>query len=91
MNKIIFQIGLLGFFLSLIFFNLQNISLFEGIIRSFVVFIGLMLIILVFVNIIQAVVHKPGSRNPLSTNSIKNSNKKSESGRKTTTTQTAQS
>ncbi len=91
MNKIIFQIGLLGFFLSLIFFNLQNISLFEGIIRSFVVFIGLMLIALVFVNVIQTVVNKPGSRNSVSNNSIRNSNKKSDSMSKATTTQTAQS
>lgn len=40
MNKIIFQIGMLSFFVTSVVFGLQGFSLFETISRAFIVFIG---------------------------------------------------
>lgn len=40
MNKIIFQIGMLSFFVTSVVFGLQGFSLFETITRAFIVFIG---------------------------------------------------
>jgi hypothetical protein len=40
MNKIIYQIGLLSFFVTSVVFGLQGFSLFDTISRSFIVFIG---------------------------------------------------
>jgi len=40
MNKLIFQVGLLAFFISLAVFSLQSIPLFEAIVRSFIVFVA---------------------------------------------------
>jgi hypothetical protein len=40
MNKIIFQLGLLGFFVSCVLFGLQGFSLFDAIGRAFLVFIA---------------------------------------------------
>lgn len=40
MNKIIFQLGLLAFFVSIIFFASQNHAILDTIARSFIVFVG---------------------------------------------------
>ena len=44
MTKILFQIGLLAFFVSSVVFGLQGIPIFDTITRAFVVFIGTVLI-----------------------------------------------
>ena len=43
MNKIIYQIGLLSFFVTSVVFGLQGFSLFDTISRAFIVFIGVVL------------------------------------------------
>jgi hypothetical protein len=40
MNKIIFQIGLLAFFVASVIYGVQGYPLFETVIRAFIVFIG---------------------------------------------------
>lgn len=40
MNKIIFQLGLLAFFVCIIFFASQNHAILDTIARSFIVFVG---------------------------------------------------
>jgi hypothetical protein len=40
MNKIIYQIGLLSFFVTSVVFGLQGFTLFDTISRAFIVFIG---------------------------------------------------
>ncbi|MBI3579201.1 MAG: hypothetical protein HY089_07315 [Ignavibacteriales bacterium] len=40
MNKIIFQLGLLAFFVCIIFFASQNHTILDTIARSFIVFVG---------------------------------------------------
>jgi hypothetical protein len=40
MNKIIYQIGLLSFFVTSVVFGVQGFSLFDTIIRAFIVFVG---------------------------------------------------
>ncbi len=44
MNKIIFQIGILAFFVSAVIFGVQEFSLFDTIVRAFVVFMAVELI-----------------------------------------------
>lgn len=41
MNKLLFQFGLLAFFISLAVFSLQSDSLFDSILRAFIVFMAL--------------------------------------------------
>ncbi len=45
MNKLIFQIGLLAFFIALAVFSLQSIPLFESIIRAFIIFVAVELVL----------------------------------------------
>ncbi|HVN48876.1 MAG TPA: hypothetical protein VMU30_08670 [Bacteroidota bacterium] len=44
MNKLIFQIGMLSFFVTSVVFGLQGFSLFDTISRAFIIFIGVELI-----------------------------------------------
>lgn len=43
MNKVIFQIGLLSFFIATIVFGIQGYTLIDLVTRSFLVFIGVLL------------------------------------------------
>lgn len=43
MNKLIFQIGLLSFFIATVFFGLQEYPLLELVSRAFIVFMGVVL------------------------------------------------
>jgi hypothetical protein len=45
MNKVIFQIGLLAFCVAAVVFGSQHIDLLETISRSFIVFVGVILIV----------------------------------------------
>lgn len=52
MNKLVFQIGILAFFISAVIFGVQEFSLFDTLARAFLVFItvvifGIMVMILV--------------------------------------------
>ncbi|HCV43052.1 MAG TPA: hypothetical protein DGH68_06175 [Bacteroidetes bacterium] len=42
-NKIIFQIGVLAFCVTAVFFGVQNLPLIETVSRSFIVFVGVVL------------------------------------------------
>lgn len=48
MNKILLQVGLLFFFLSLIFFSQLGLPIIDVVVRSFIVFIALMVMLSVF-------------------------------------------
>jgi hypothetical protein len=43
MTKVMFQVGLLGFFVSTIFFGTRGMPLMDMVLRSFIVFIGVVL------------------------------------------------
>ena len=45
MNKLIFQIGALAFFVSSVVFSLQRFSVMETVSRSFIVFVGAVLLV----------------------------------------------
>ncbi len=51
MNKIIFQIGLLAFCVCVVLFGTQMSSLLDAIVRSFLVFIGVILLALMVVGV----------------------------------------
>jgi dolichol kinase len=44
MNKFIFQLGALAFFVSSVIFSLQRLSVLETVSRSFIVFVGVVVI-----------------------------------------------
>jgi hypothetical protein len=45
-NKIIFQLGVLAFCVTAVFLGLQNVSLMDTISRSFIVFVGVILTVM---------------------------------------------
>jgi hypothetical protein len=50
MTKVVFQVGLLGFFVSALFFGIQGMPLMDMVLRSFIVFIAAVLLqVVVFV------------------------------------------
>ncbi|MCX7984354.1 MAG: hypothetical protein N3A63_05580 [Bacteroidetes bacterium] len=56
MNKLIFQIGILAFFISIVIFGVQQFSLFDTLARAFIVFITVVLfgiLLVVFVTYIH--------------------------------------
>jgi hypothetical protein len=48
MNKIIFQIGLLAFFVSGVFYSIQGTDLLSTVARAFIVFIGVIVLAALF-------------------------------------------
>lgn len=44
MTKVMFQVGLLGFFVSALYFGMQGMPLMDMVLRSFIVFIAIVLV-----------------------------------------------
>lgn len=44
MTKVVFEVGLLGFFVSALYFGIQGMPLMDMVLRSFIVFIALVLV-----------------------------------------------
>lgn len=44
MTKVMFQVGLLGFFVSALYFGTQGMPLMDMVLRSFIVFIGIVVV-----------------------------------------------
>ena len=59
MAKLIFQIGLLAFFVSVVVFGLQDYPLFDVILRAFIVCVGVILISAVMVFVFAWAGNKP--------------------------------
>ena len=58
MNKIIFQIGMLGFCVAAVFFGMQGMSLMETVARAFIVFIVVVCAIAVVLLMSSVIVSK---------------------------------
>jgi|APIni6443716594_1056825.scaffolds.fasta_scaffold242832_2 hypothetical protein len=48
MNKVIFQLGLLGFFVSGVFYSIQGTDLLSTVARAFIIFIGVIVLAALF-------------------------------------------
>jgi uncharacterized membrane protein len=59
MAKLIFQVGLLAFFISAVAFGLQDYPLFDVILRAFIVCVGVILISVVMVFVFAWAGNKP--------------------------------
>lgn len=59
MNKLIFQIGILAFFISAVIFGVQEFSLFDTLARAFIVFIAVV-ILGIMVMIFVSYLHEKG-------------------------------
>ncbi len=63
MNKVIFQIGILTFCISIVYFGLQEISIVELLSRSFIIFVGVIAAGVLVVLTVRLLVNDRGSIN----------------------------
>ena len=59
MTKVMFQVGLLGFFVSVLYFGTQGIPLMDMVVRSFIVFIAIVLGQAVIFVVLASMKHAP--------------------------------
>jgi hypothetical protein len=64
MTKVMFQVGLLGFFVSALYFGTQGMPLMDRVLRSFIVFIAIVLAQAVIFVIIASMKKSKNSASP---------------------------
>lgn len=75
MNKIIFQLGLLAFFVSIVFFASQNHPMLDTIARSFIIFVGVVFFVAMVVAVSVLFTNKTKSGSEIESNVLKSQRK----------------